>query len=359
MPVNVTLADMSNESSSVSQDRPVIVITGANGFLGRKLVSAAVSRGWNVRATIRETGSRPVFPEGVRTQTIDLGADESQWRAALAGVDVVVHAAARAHILKETAADPAQAFASLNTEATERIALAAAACGVKRFVFVSSIGVNGSSTESGAFTEQSAENPSSPYALSKRNAEIALRKVAADHSMQTVIVRPPLVYGPEVKANFLRLLALVDRDLPLPFEGSDNRRSFIFVDNLVDLILTCCVHPAAAGETFLAGDGSEFSTRGLILELSKRMGRRGRLFHLPAPVMKFAAQLLGRRSVYEQLCCSLEVNAAKAGRKLDWRPIVPPQSGLDSTVKWFVESNARRQRNLSPRHAGDGEAGGA
>jgi len=332
---------MSNESRSVSQDRPIIAVTGANGFLGRKLVSAAVSRGWTVRAMIRESGSRHAFPDGVQTQSIDLVADESQWRAALADVDVVVHAAARAHILRETAADPAQAFASLNTEATERIALAAAACGVKRFVFVSSIGVNGSSSESGVFTEQSAENPSSPYAVSKRNAENALRKVAAAGTMQTVIVRPPLVYGPEVKANFLRLLALVDRDLPLPFKGIDNRRSFVFVDNLVDLILTCCVHPQAAGETFLAGDGSEFSTQELILELSKRMGRRGRLFHLPAPVMKLAAQLLGRRSVYEQLCGSLEVSAAKAGRKLDWHPVVSPQSGLDSTVQWFVENNGR------------------
>lgn len=273
----------------------------------------------------------------------DLGADETHWRATMKGVDVVIHAAARAHILRETERDPLRAFRALNRDATETIARAAAHAGVRRFVFVSSIGVNGNSSGEGTFTEQSPERPVTPYAISKQEAEIALREVSVATGLEMAIVRPPLVHGPEVKANFLRLLNFVDRGLPLPFGAVRNRRSVIYVGNLADLLLTCAMHPGAADELFLASDGTILSTPQLVAELAERMGKNARLIPVPPLALEAVAALAGRKHVLEQLCGSLEVDGAHARERLGWEPPIVPREALDRTVQWFLA----RQRGLA------------
>lgn len=312
---------------------PVVLVTGASGFLGRSLVNGALKRGWRVHAAVRP-GSASGLPGPATVHEIDLTADIERWRKAMSGVDWVIHAAARAHILRETASDPARAFNELNVQATRTLATAAADRGVRRFVFVSSIGVNGSTSGARPFDERTGEHPATPYAISKRDAEQVLRSMPGP--LETVIVRPPLVYGPHVKANFLRLLRMVDRGIPLPFGALKNRRSFICVENLTDLLLTCAMHPAAAGKTFLASDGSDFSTPQLMRELAVRMRRSSRLIPVPAALLRWSATLAGRRSLFEQLCCSLEVDGSSARQTLEWRPPLAPEAALDAMVQWYL-----------------------
>lgn len=314
---------------------PTVLITGAAGFLGRRLVADAMGRGWHVIAAVRNGNPSTPLSGTAKIVDIDLEAPPDRWREVLGGVDIVVHAAARAHVLKETSADPVAAFRSANVSATEKIARAAAEVGVRRVVFVSSIGVHGNTSGDSSFSEASAEAPVTPYAISKKEAEAVLRQVASDTGLEIAMVRPPLVYGPAVKANFLRLIKLVDKGIPAPFGRVKNRRSFIYVDNLADLILAAAIHPKAAGETFVAADDTMLSTPALWRELAQRLGKSARLLPAPVSLLRVAAKAIGQSHVYEQLCESLEVDAAKARQLLGWRPQVSAQAALDATIGWY------------------------
>lgn len=322
------------------QDPLNILVTGASGFIGRTLCAALVARGHRVRGAVREAGPRAA--EGVESAAVgDIGPHTS-WDAALDSVQAVVHLAARAHVLRESEADPLAAFRRVNAAGTESLARAAARYGVKRLVFVSSIGVNGKVTHDSPFRPDDKPAPHSDYALSKWEAEAALWNVARDTGLEAVVVRPPLVYGPGVKANFLRLLRAVDAAVPLPLGSVRNRRSLLGVRNLVSFLEQSITHPAAAGETFLVADEEPVSTPELIRMLAELMRRPARLYRFPVAALRALAGAIGRRSLVDQLCESLWVDSSKAQRLLDWRPLVTLNEGLTETVTWYRKQAAAR-----------------
>ncbi|MBC2705963.1 NAD-dependent epimerase/dehydratase family protein, partial [Desulfobacula sp.] len=258
----------------------------------------------------------------------------------LKDIDVVIHLAARAHIITKSVHDRHNEFLDINFHGTRNLAEQAVKSGVKRFVFISSIGVNGKSTKNGmAYTEADVENPHNSYSVSKLKAEQALKKLEANTNMEVVIIRSPLVYGPDVKANFLRLLNLVNTGLPLPFAGIKNKRSFIAIDNLVDAIAECAVHAKAGGETFIVSDDQALSIPQLLKKISNVMGRNPRLFYFPVPVFKALLTLSGKQEIYERLWGSLIVDSGKIRRQIGWRPKVSVDEGIQKTVQWYLKKN--------------------
>jgi nucleoside-diphosphate-sugar epimerase len=309
-----------------------IAVTGADGFIGRAVCVELEGRCHRVRRITRtadaahDAGSRFV-PDVASAEGLE---------TVLAGCDAIVHLAARAHVLKESEPDPEAEFERVNVGGTVRLAEAAVRAGLKRFVFVSSIGVNGSSSPGAPFTEADPPAPAEPYARSKLHAERALLTAAAG-SLEVVIVRPPMVYGPGVKGNFLRLMSLVDSGLPLPLGSVRNRRSVIGVENLAALLALCSEHHAAAGELFLAAEPEVHSTPGLLRAIAGGLGRPDRVFGFPFGPLRLAAQVGGVANVFEKLCGSLEVSASKAQRLLDWRPTVTFPDGIARTAGWYRE----------------------
>jgi nucleoside-diphosphate-sugar epimerase len=247
----------------------------------------------------------------------------SDLEGVLAGAGCVVHLAARAHVLNETESDPVAAFQRANVEATQRLARAAVAAGVRRFVFVSSIGVHGNATCGTPFTELDEPAPTELYARSKLQAEQALRVLAAETGLEVVVVRPPLVYGPGAEGNFHRLVRLAASGVPLPLGSIRNRRSLIGVDNLAQFLVLCCRHPAAAGQVFIAAEPDVHSTPGLIAALADALGRPDRIFPCPEALLRAGAVLLGRGAEFAKLCGSLEASSAKARELLQWQPATP------------------------------------
>jgi len=305
-----------------------ILVTGASGFLGRGLFEHLRSGAYDVLGSVRVAAA---LEEGFILAP-ELSAT-SDWREALAGRDVVVHTAARAHVLKETEQDPLAVFRMLNTEGTLNLARQAAAVGVRRFVFISSIGVHGLFTREGeCFTEQSPPAPHNDYARSKWEAEQGLLEIAGETGLEVVIVRPPLIYGPGVKVNFLHLLRLVESGWPLPLGGIRNRRSFLFLGNFVDAIRVCSEHPAAAGQTFLLDDGASVSTPELIRAVARAMGRPARLLPVPAGILELAGSLLGKRAAVARLTGSLVVDSSAIRSHLGWTPPYSMAAGLAATV---------------------------
>jgi nucleoside-diphosphate-sugar epimerase len=321
--------------------RKRVLVTGASGFVGRAIVTRLVA---DQRYVVRIATRRPLvdLPAQIEQETIgDLGT-ATDWRAALANVDVVVHAAARVHVMRERVADPQLAFRHANVEGTTRLAHAAVEAGVQRLVFLSSIKVNGETTLPGrAFRADDPPAPADPYAISKREAEDALRDVARTTGLQVVIVRAPLVYGPGVKANFASLMRLVRRGVPLPLGAIDNRRTLVALDNLVDLVVTCVEHPAAANQTFLAGDGEDLSTTELLRRLGLALGRPARLIAVPASWIELVASALGRRAIADRLCGSLQVDISKATDVLGWHPPLSVDAGLSRAAEAFTSGAAR------------------
>jgi nucleoside-diphosphate-sugar epimerase len=252
----------------------------------------------------------------------------------LIGVDIVVHLAARVHVMRDSATDPLAEFRRVNVAGTERLALAAATAGVRRFVFLSSVKVNG---EKGGYNESDPPAPQDAYGISKHEAELGLRVIAAETGMEVVIIRPPLVYGPGVKANFHVLLWAVARGVPLPLGAIHNRRSLVALDNLVDIIVTCIDHPAAANQTFLVSDGEDLSTTELIRHLARAMGRPARLIPVPASVLMAGATLLGKREVAARLCGSLQVDITKARELLGWLPPITMDEGLRRAAEHYLQ----------------------
>jgi len=308
-------------------------VTGSNGFVGSALCNRLLSQGHRVRGLVQP--SFPGYPvTGLEILEGSLEDCEVLKRGA-EGADAVIHLAARAHVLKETETDPLIAFRAVNVEGTRRLAELAAKAGVRRFVLMSSIGVNGESSAPGAaFSEKDPPRPESPYAISKREAEVAIRQISSSTGLEFTFLRPPLVYGPRCPGNFLRLLKLVKLGLPLPFASVSNRRSLIYVENLVDAISSCALSPAAANQLFLVSDGEDLSTAELMRRLARLMEVPSRLLPFPAAPILAAGKLPGLRAL-DKLLGSLEVNSARIRETLGWRPPYSLEQGLSATAQWY------------------------
>lgn len=308
------------------------LITGAGGFVGRALCAEGVARGVRIRAARR---SPREFPAGVEVVAVNDIDENTDWRSSLDGCGAVVHLAARVHVMKEGVDHPMEAFRKVNVLATLNLARQAAESGVRRFVFISSIGVNGARTDGQPFTADDVPRPHSPYAESKYEAESGLRSLSGRTGMEVVIIRPPLVYGADAPGNFGALMRWLARGLPLPLGAIANQRSLVGLDNLVDLILTCLSHPSAAGEVFLISDDEDVSTPELLRRMGLALGRPARLIPVPAGALELAAALLGQRNAAQSLCGSLQVDIEKTRQLLGWRPPFTLEQSLKKAVQGF------------------------
>lgn len=312
-----------------------VLVTGAGGFIGRALVRYLCDCGFDVRLALRSHG----VDTDNRCERATVGGigPTTEWVQALHRVEGVVHLAARVHIVEGSIADPLTAFREVNVGGTRRLAEQAAVAGVKRFGYVSSIGVLGNETTHEPFTETSRPRPQTPYALSKWEAEQALWAVARKTGLQITIVRPPLVYGPGNPGNFLRLLRSVDKGWPFPLGSVRNQRSFIGIDNLVNFLSVCLAHPRAANEIFLVSDIETISTPDLIHRLASFLGSRAWLFPFPVTLLRFGARMLDQSDMVARLVGSLVVTSDKARQLLGWMADTPLNKGLEQTVKWYKE----------------------
>jgi nucleoside-diphosphate-sugar epimerase len=313
-----------------------LLVTGATGFVGNALLSTLASdESHLLRACVRREGTP--LPANIEAVTIPDLTAETDWRAALENIDAVVHAAARVHVMDDTSADPLAEFRRVNVDGTLRLARQAAAAGVRRFVFISSIKVNGEGTSPGhPYTADDIPQPQDPYGVSKYEAEQALLSVANETGMEVVVIRPVLVYGPGVKANFQSMMRWLDKGVPLPLGGINaNRRSMVALDNLVDLIVTCLQHPAAANQIFLVSDGEDLSTTGLLQRTARALQKPALLLPVPAWMLSAAARLLGREHVAQRLCGSLQVDIGKTSSLLGWHPPIKMDAALRATAKAF------------------------
>jgi nucleoside-diphosphate-sugar epimerase len=319
----------------------MFLVTGATGFVGRAVLKclAELHRCEDSRigpAVVSGISRRPPAAPipGVRhTQLGDLSAS-IDWLPVLQGVDVLLHTAARVHVMADAAPDPLAEFRRVNVQGTLHLARQSASAGVKRFVFISSIGVNGRDTGPGRpFTELHAVHPHNAYAISKHEAEQGLRQIAADTGMEVVIIRPPLVYGSNAPGNFGTLMRAVQRGLPLPLALVHNQRSLVALDNLVDFIITCTTHPQAANETFLVSDGHDLSTPELIRKMAEAAGVPAWLWPVPVWALQAGAQLLGKGDAVQRLCGNLQVDISKARELLGWVPPVSVDDGLRRAMR--------------------------
>jgi nucleoside-diphosphate-sugar epimerase len=312
-----------------------ILVTGASGFIGRYVCPFLKERGFFVKAAVR-SDTRDVQGADEVVTMGDLS-EATDWRQALSGIDIVIHCAGRAHIMEEAETDPMEAFRKVNVWGTKRLAQQAGAAGVEKFIFISSVKVNG---EGGLkpYTEKDAPDPKDPYGASKREAEDVLACLAAQEGLRTVILRLPLVYGPGVKANFKNLMRIAAAGFPLPLAGISNRRSFIYLGNLADALLTCMTHPLAVGETFLVSDGMDVSTSDLIKMLARSMNKRAVVFSLPVRLLRALFKMAGKTEELEKLTGSLTVDTSKIRDLLGWKPPFTLGEGIEKTVKTRVAS---------------------
>ena len=308
-----------------------VLTTGSTGFVGKSLLSALDAKRYLISTTRRAHSDCDSCFDSHVVNNIDAS---TNWSPALNGADAVIHLAARVHIMRDTTRDQLAAFRQVNMDGTLNLARQAAAIGVRRFIFLSTIGVNGNSTPLGtAFSENDAPHPHDPYSVSKYEAEVGLRAISKSTGMETVIIRPTLVHGRKAPGNFGRLTRLVAKGLPLPLASINNRRSLVGIDNLVNFIVTCLEHPSAANETFLVSDGEDLSTPDLIRRMARAMDRSARLLPVPKSVLMVAAAMLGRRDMAQRLCGSLQVDISKARELLEWKPPISVDEGLRRAVK--------------------------
>lgn len=315
-----------------------ILVTGGTGFVGRELLlRLAQSAGTTVRATVR--GRTDLLPGGVEPVFISELSPDIDWSEGLRGVDIVVHLAARVHAMRDKLPDPLAVFRRANVESTLALAKAAAASGVRRFVFLSSIKVNGERTVPGKpFTSHDVPNPRNAYAMSKLEAEQGLARIAAASPMEFVVIRPPLVYGPGVGANFRSMMLWVRRGVPLPLGLIHNQRSLVARANLGDLIARCLDHPGASNRVLMVSDGEDLSTTELLRRLGRMLNRRARLVPVPAALLKLCATLVGQRDVALRLCDSLQVDIDATRRLLGWSPPLSVDSALQQTASDFLRT---------------------
>ncbi len=306
-----------------------ILVTGANGFIGGALCVGLMCRGHSVRGATRRSFDLPKGVVNVVVGNID---DRTNWTYSLTGCDAVVHLAGLAHFNPNRHVNSLAEFRRVNVDGTLKLARQAAASGVRRFFFLSSIGVNGAETFQRPFTANDEAAPHSPYALSKYEAELGLRALAAETGLEVVIIRSPLVYGPGAPGNFGSLLRWLKLGVPLPLGAIDNQRSLVALDNLVDLILTCLTHPAAVNQIFLVSDGEDISTPELLRRMGLVLGHPAHLIPVPATFLKLVAAMVFKRTVAQRLCGSLQVDIEKTRRVLSWRPPISLEEGLKRTV---------------------------
>ncbi len=309
----------------------MILVTGANGFLGQALSLELEKRQFAIRRALRSDAKVGEVNIG------DIGPNTA-WETALSGVAVIVHTAARVHVMNDDVNDPLYQYRQVNVEGSLNLARQAVTANVKRFVFISSIKVNGESTlPNRPFTADDSPHPEDPYGVSKWEAETSLKQLAGETGMEVVIIRPPLVYGPGVRANFQRLMRWVKRGIPLPLATIDNKRSLVALDNLVDLIITCITHPAAANQIFLAGDGHDVSTTGLLRGIGRALNKPALLFPCPPRLLSFMAALLGKREMVQRITDSLQVDISGTRSLLGWEPPLSLEQGLRKAAQDFKQ----------------------
>lgn len=325
-----------------------VLVTGANGFVGCAVCAELVRRGYKVRGAVRSISRT----SGLTCELVEVGEINSttDWSGMLDGVDVVIHLAARAHVMNDNASDPLDAFRKINVEGTLNFARQASEVGVRRFIFISSIKVNGENTQLGKpYTADDRPAPIDPYGISKHEAEDALRQIATETGMEVVIIRPSLVYGPGVKANFLNMMRWLNKGFPLPLGAINNKRSLVALDNLLDLIVTCIDHPHAANQTFLVSDGEDISTKELLKRMAAALGRPARLLPVPVDLLKMIATLLGKRAFYQRLCESLQVDISKTRDLLGWTPPMSVDEALRKTADDFLKINRNKSKLATTR----------
>jgi UDP-glucose 4-epimerase len=305
-----------------------ILVTGANGFVGKSLCQMLSKNGHHITAIIRSTQAGRKEYKVINT---DLNANINM-QEILKSIDIVIHLAGRAHVLNDKSANPYQAYAEINIEATKNLALQAANDSVKRFIFISSIKVNGETTSIVPFNELNTPSPEDDYGKTKYEAEKELRLIAANSNMEVVIIRPPLIYGKGVKANFKNLIKLCQLRLPLPFGAIHNKRSMVYVENLVDFMITCISHPKAANETFLISDDENVSTTELIKTIRQSLGLPALLIPIPQLWVVFLLSLIGKKSLATRLCGNLQVDISKAKTLLNWKPPYTFKQGIQKTI---------------------------
>lgn len=323
-----------------------VLVTGATGFVGRTLCNRLFAMGARVHGTLLPTEAPSRLVQGVLPVTVEPLSTATPWSHALAGIDTVIHLAARVHIMDDSAAEPLNEFRRVNVAGTLRLAREAASAGVKRLVFISSIKVNGEESAT-PYTADSAPAPTDPYGISKWEAEQGLRSIESETGMEVVVVRPTLVYGPGVKANFLSIMKVVSRGVPLPLGSIANRRSLIYVGNLADVLATCASHPAAAGKTFLVSDGDDVSTAELVARIAGALGVPVRLLPFPPALMRLGAKIIGKSGVVARLTGSLAVDLAHARDVLGWQPPFSVDAGLRETAQWFKQSGGRQNAEVN------------
>jgi len=312
----------------------IVLVTGATGFVGRFLCERLLAMGLHVRGTLIASESPSSLVAEVEPVVVEPLSMQTPWLHALTGVDTVIHLAARVHIMNDPSADPLVEFRTVNTAGSKQLASEACRAGVKRFVFVSSIKVNGEEAIN-PYNEESPAQPKDAYAVSKYEAEQALLKIEAETCLEVVIVRPTLVYGPRVRANFLNMLKIVQLGIPLPFASIKNKRSLLYVGNLVDALALCATSSSAAGQTYLVSDGEDVSTPELIRRTAQVLGVPARLFPIPASFMYMAGKLTGKSNAMNRLVGSLAVDSSKIRQELGWKPPFTMEEGLRETAEWF------------------------
>lgn len=318
-----------------------VLITGATGFIGKALCEYLGKYEFDLRIAVRQKKDCPVSGYEI-AEVGDIG-PQTAWENALVGVDTIVHLAGIAHITDGRKTGLADDFYKVNVLGTERLARVASSAGVKRFVFVSSVKVNGEGSLR-PYTEIDIPEPGDDYGISKHKAEYLLNRIAAQTDLKTVILRPPLVYGPGVKANFRNLIRIIGLGLPLPFKSINNRRSFIYVGNLVDAIMACILHPRAAGETFMVSDRHDLSTPALIEIIASAMNKKPRLFHLHCAVLNAICGIIGRSDEIDRLTGTLFVDSSKIKNMLGWKPRFSVEEGIAETVRF--RRNKSNEKNL-------------
>ena len=310
-----------------------ICVTGITGFIGAAVCHRILNEGFVVVGTCRNYNNKNDLSRVSLFETGDIDVKTS-WEAALKGADAVVHTAARTHVVNETAVDPLAIYRQVNLHGTANLARQAAESGVKRFIFLSSVKVNGEASPI-AYTESDDPSPKDAYGISKMEAEQAFAEIADGTGMSVFILRPPLVYGPNVKANFLKLIRLVDRGMPLPLGSVDNQRSLIYVGNLADAIVRCIRHTETTSKTYLVRDGVDVATPELIRMIASALGKPARLFKIPPKLLRAITRMAGRERDADRLIESLIVDDTKIRQELNWEPPFTIEYGLKETIAWY------------------------
>jgi nucleoside-diphosphate-sugar epimerase len=304
-----------------------VLVTGASGFVGNILCNELFRLGYVPTKVMRADSA---FINGCKPIVIHSIDSNTDWTTALSDIDIVIHLAARAHVMEESVSDPLTEFRKVNVEGTRRLAESAAKAGVKRLVYVSSIKVNGEATTS-PYTELDAPNPQDAYGISKWEAEQVLHKISAETGLEIAVVRPPLVYGAGVKGNFSQMIKVLAKGIPLPFASVRNLRSLIYVENLVDALILCATHPNAAAQTYLVSDGQDVSTPDLLRKLSSAIGKPAKLLPCSPVLMHIAGRLIRKSDQIDRLLGSLQVDSSKIRRELAWQPPFTLDEGLKAT----------------------------